>query len=131
MKESTQDKMLIKVNEHNVFYKIKMFFIKLFNKTSNNDDDLNGAAEITNISNEKINKNSFMEDIKKIENEETKLLKLQQEYRNGEIKEEDLTLEQIKSLCILYDKQIETLRKSNESRKQKFLEYRKKLQIEN
>ena len=41
------------------------------------------------------------------------------------------TQEQINSLCALYDKQIEKLKKSNEIRKQKLLEYRKKLQIEN
>ena len=37
-----------------------------------------------------------------IENEETKLLKLQKQYRSGEIKEEELTQEQVNSLCALY-----------------------------
>ena len=63
--------------------------------------------------------------------EETKLLKIQKQYRSGEIKEEELTEEQVKSLCELYDKQIANLRKSNEIRKQKLLEYRKKLQTDN
>ena len=75
-------------------------------------------------------KKSFMESIKNIENEEIKLLKLQKQYRSGEIKEEELTEEQVNSLCALYDKQIENLRKSNEIRKQKLLEYRRKLQTE-
>ena len=76
-------------------------------------------------------KDSFLENIKNIENEETKLLKIQKQYRSGEIKEEELTEEQVKSLCELYDKQIANLRKSNEIRKQKLLEYRKKLQTDN
>lgn len=75
--------------------------------------------------------NKFMEEIKKIEDEETLILKLQKQYRNGKIKEEELTEEQINSLCKLYDKQITNLKKSNEVRKQKILEYRKKLHKDN
>ena len=131
MKENTQDKMMIKVNQNNIFYKIKMFFRNLFNKTSRNSNESNDIIETTTISNIVINKNSFIEDIKNIKNEETKLLKLQQQYRSGEIKEEELTKEQVNALCALYDKQIESLRKSNEIRKQKLLEYRKRLQTEN
>lgn len=59
------------------------------------------------------------------------MLKLQRQYRAGELKEEELTKEQVNSLCALYDKQIADLRKSNEIRKQKLLEYRKKLQTDN
>ena len=130
MKENTQGKSLVQVNENSIFYKIKKFFKNLFNKNS----------EITNnyaiIEEQKVNlengnkKKSFMESIKNIENEEIKLLKLQKQYRSGEIKEEELTEEQVNSLCALYDKQIENLRKSNEIRKQKLLEYRRKLQTE-
>ena len=71
------------------------------------------------------------EQIRNIEDEETLILKLQKQYRNGEIKEEELSEEQVKSLCDLYDKQIANLRKSNEMRKQKLLEYRRKLQTDN
>lgn len=131
MKENTQDKMMIKVNQNNIFYKIKMFFRNLFNKTSSNANESKDIIETTTISNTAINKNSFIEDIKNIEDDETKLLRLQKQYRSGEIKEEDLTKEQVNALCVLYDKQIESLRKSNEIRKQKLLEYRKKLQTEN
>ena len=66
-----------------------------------------------------------MEEIKKIENEETILLKLQYKYRSGEIKEEELTEEQLNSLCKLYGKQIANLKKSNNIKKQKLLEYRR------
>ena len=82
-----------------------------------------------NIENE-TKKSAFIESIKNIEDEETKLLKLQKQYRSGEIKEEELTQEQVNSLCALYDKQIANLKKSNEIRKQKLLEYRRKLQTE-
>lgn len=126
MKENTQNKMMVKVNENNIFYKIKNFLRKLFNKASNNADETMNTKETTIMSNAEINKNPFMEDIKNIENEETKLLELQKQYRAGEIKEEELTKEQVNALCALYDKQIESLRKSNEIRKQKLLEYRKK-----
>ena len=123
MKENTQEKSLVQVNE-NIFYKIKRFFKNLFNK---NNDIIDNYTVVENEN----KKNSFMESIKNIEDEETLILKLQKKYRSGEIKEEDLTEEQVNSLCALYDKQIENLRKSNEIRKQKLLEYRRKLQTDN
>ena len=108
MKENTQEKSLVQVNRNGIFNKIKMFFKNLFSK------------------NNVIDNNCYT-----IEDEETKLLKLQKQYRNGEIKEEELTEEQVNSLCALYDKQIANLRKSNQIRKQKLLEYRRKLQTDN
>lgn len=76
-------------------------------------------------------KNKFMERIKNIEDEEILLLRLQNKFRGREIKEEELSNEQINSLCALYDKQIANLKKSNEMRKQTILEYRRKMQIDN
>lgn len=73
-------------------------------------------------------KNSFIESIKSIENEETQLLKLQKQYRSKEIKEDDMKKEQINSLCALYDRQIENLKKSIEIKKKKLLEYTMKPQ---
>ena len=130
MKENTQYKSLVQVNENSIFYKIKKFFRNLFYRTNSKVESSN-VTETTTINNQESNKSSFMEEIKNIENEETKLLKLQKQYRSGEIKEEELTEEQVNSLCALYDKQIENLRKSNENRKQKLLEYRRKLQTDN
>lgn len=69
-------------------------------------------------------KKAFKEYIRTIENKETKLLKLQKAYRNGEIKESELTKVQIKALCDLYDKQIEELQKSNENRRKRILQYK-------
>ena len=129
MKENTQEKSLVQVNE-NIFYKIKRFFKNLFNKNNDIIDNYTVVENESTIENEN-KKNSFMESIKNIEDEETLILKLQKKYRSGEIKEEDLTEEQVNSLCALYDKQIENLRKSNEIRKQKLLEYRRKLQTDN
>lgn len=72
-------------------------------------------------------KNDFLRSLKDIENEENELLNLQKQYRSGKIKEKEMTKDQIKRLCNLYDKQILELKKSNDTRKQKLLEYRKKL----
>lgn len=130
MKENTQEKSLVQVNENGIFYKIKSFFKNLFNR-NNNTTNYAIVKEDKSIVESENTKNSFMESIKNIENEETKLLKLQKQYRSGEIKEEELTQEQVSSLCALYDKQIANLRKSNEIRKQKLLEYRRKMQTDN
>ena len=129
MKENTDEKSLVKINENSIFYKIKQFFKKLFYKK----ETINNITVETNkvILQNDNKKNKFMEEIKNIEDEETLLLKLLKKFRSGEIKEEELTEEQVKSLCELYDKQIANLRKSNEIRKQKLLEYRKKLQTDN
>ena len=130
MKENTQDKSLVQINENGIFYKIKNFFKDLFNR-NNNTTNYAIVKETESLATSENTKNAFMESIKNIEDEETKLLKLQKQYRSGEIKEEELTQEQVSSLCALYDKQIANLRKSNEIRKQKLLEYRRKLQTDN
>ena len=129
MKENTQEKSLVQVHENGIFYKIKSFFKNLFNRNTTTNYDI--VKEDKSIVESENTKNAFMESIKNIENEETKLLKLQEQYRSGEIKEEELSEEQVNSLCKLYDKQIANLRKSNEIRKQKLLEYRRKLQTDN
>ena len=129
MKENTQEKSLVQVNENGIFYKIKIFFKNLFNRNTTTNYAI--VKEDKSIVESENTKNTFMESIKNIENEETKLLKLQKQYRSGEIKEEELTQEQVNSLCALYDRQIANLKKSNEIRKQKLLEYRRKMQIDN
>ena len=131
MKENTQEKSLVQVNKNGILYKIKKFFKNLFNKNTNITNNYDIIKENESLVASENKKNSFMESIKNIEDEETKLLKLQKQYRSGKIKEEELSKEQVNSLCALYDKQIANLRKSNEIRKQKLLEYRKKLQTDN
>ena len=126
MKENTQEKSLIAINENSIFYKIKKFFKNLFSKNKDVNIDYS-SVKVPTMINDENKKKSFVEEIKNIETEETKLLKLQTQYRNGEIKEEDLTEEQVSSLCKLYDTQIANLKKSNEIRKQKLAEYRRRL----
>lgn len=121
MNKNNTEKSLIEVNENSIFFKIK----KLFNKIFRNKDNI--IEENDYNLKEDIKKEQFRDYIKNIENEETRLIRLQQKYRAGEIKENQLTKIQIKSLCDLYDKQIEKLQKSNEFRKQRILQYRKKL----
>ena len=122
MKSKDKQKGLIQTSSF--LYKIKNFFIKLFNKSKINPTIAEENADnINNIDSD----NSFRENIKKIENEETKLLKLQEQFKRGEVEEEDLTEEQINALCKLYHEQIKALRKSNKIRKEKLLEYRKNI----
>ena len=127
MKENTQEKSLVQVHKNGIFYKIKSFFKNLFNRNANTTNNYAIVKETESLVESENKKNSFMESIKNIEDEETKLLKLQKQYRNGEIKEEDMTSKQVKALCNLYDKQIEELKNSNAIRKQKLLEYRKNM----
>lgn len=122
MKENTDEKLLVIANENSIFYKIKKFFKNLFNKNKNAYNYI--VEESPVIKQDEVKKNQFIEQIRKIDDEETILLKLQKQYRNGEIREEDLTDEQVSSLCNLYDKQIANLKKSNEIKKQKLLEYK-------
>ena len=114
--KNTNTKDLINVNENSIFYRIKMFFIKMFNKDKNNHEFVQYDNE-TNILESK--REEFLKDISVKDNEELLLLRLQQKFRNGEISESDLTEQQKKDLCDLYDKQIAKLRKSNELRKQR------------
>ena len=117
----------LKINKNNIFYKIKSFFKNLFYK----DRKIENDVQIETISNDNIEKNensksAFIENIKIIEDENTLLLK---RYIRGEIKKEDLTEEQRKSLYTLYHKQINNFKKSNEIRKNKLLQYKKELDL--
>lgn len=131
MKENTQEKSLVQVNENSIFYKIKNFFRNLFHKNTEFENTTIVEKTMTDNVESENKKSAFIESIRNIENEETKLLKLQRQYRNGEIKEEELTEEQVNSLCELYDNQIAKLKKSNAIRKQKILDYKRKLQTDN
>ena len=127
--KNNEEKEIVKVNENSIFYKIKMFFKNIFKKKEENSAVKEEAKTIKpNASEESNNQQSeFMISVKTIEDDETRLLKLQKQYRNGEIKEEDMTEEQVQKLCDLYDRQISELEKSNEARKKKLLEYRRKM----
>ena len=118
MKNNSNENSLIKVNENSIFYKIKNFFRNLFGKKESNITPIeNQVLKTQDITNNK--KDSFRETITTNKNDETKLLKIQKQFDNGEITEEELTQKQIEDLENLYNKQIEELQKSNELRKEK------------
>ena len=122
MKDNTQEKNLIEKNEdNNIFIKIKNFFRNIFYKK--NDNSIKQTKET--VTEETDNNYSFKSYIKRTESEETKLLDLQNRYRKGEIADDDLTQEQINSLCMLYDKQIEDLKRTIEAKKQQISKYKK------
>ena len=121
MKDNTQEKNLIEKNENNIFGKIKNFFRKIFGKK---EDSVNNNAEKI-INNETEKNEEFREYIRRTEDEETKILELQRRYRRGEIADKDLTQEQINSLCLLYDRQIEDLKRTIEAREQQLSKYKK------
>ena len=125
--QQRMEELSLKINKNNIFYKIKSFFKNLFYKDRKIEDNV----QIETISNDNIEKNensksAFIENIKIIEDENTLLLK---RYIRGEIKKEDLTEEQKKSLYTLYHKQINNFKKSNEIRKNKLLQYKNELDL--
>ena len=97
MEKNAEEKSLEKINKNSIFSKIKKFFKNLFSKNKNADVSTEENTNDNIIDTDK--KNSFMEDVKKVEDEETSILKLQTKYRKGEIGEKDLTAEQIDALC--------------------------------
>lgn len=116
MGKHLEEKSLIAVNENSLFYKIKSFFLKLFRGKKN---ALNGFSiipvEKNEIQSDK-RKDDFIESIRNVENEQTKLLKLQEQFDNRKIEKSQLSKEQIANLTALYKKQINDLEQSNERR---------------
>ncbi len=125
MRKHKEEKSLVALNEGSIFYKIKRFFRNLF---KGKDEII--QPQVSNINNDAQDnkKGAFVELLRNIEDEETSLLKLQRQYDSGNIKVDDLSDSQMKDLIKLYKKQISELSKSNEVRKQKLLQYRKRLQ---
>ena len=119
--KKAEEKHLINVNKKGIFNKIKIFLMKLFRKSKKDlKEDLSKIDKNTK-------KESFVNSIKIEESEEKELLRLQEQYRKGKIKEEDLSKEQIDKLCDSYDRQIENLQKEINIIKQEILEYVKKM----
>ena len=83
MKNNNNENSLIKVNENSIFYKIKNFFRNLFGKKENNITPIeNQVLKTQEITNNK--RDSFRETVTNIENDETRLLKLQKQFDNAE-----------------------------------------------
>lgn len=115
------------VSKKGFFYKIKMFFRSIFNK-----DDIQEEIDYSynKIEDEPIKKSSFNEDIKiKPDVEREQLLKMQRDYENGLIKEEEMTPEQVEGIEKLYIEQISKLRDDFTNYKKKIIEMKKKLAI--
>ena len=106
MGKHLEEKSLIAVNENSLFYKIKSFFLKRFSII---------PVEKNEIQSDK-RKDDFIESIRNVENEQTKLLKLQEQFDNRKIEKSQLSKEQIADLTALYKKQINDLEQSNERR---------------
>lgn len=121
MNDNTQEKNLIKKNEDNIFEKIKVFFKKIFGKKQENNE--NKVNEDVLIEAEK--SYSFRDYIRRTEDDETELFDLQQRYRRGEIADSELTQEQINSLCMLYDRQIEDLKRTIKAKEQQIVKYKR------
>lgn len=124
MRKKFNEKSLIVVKEESLFYKIKKFFLNLFRRK----EIIENEPQIANIDNNEIQintqKNAFMESIRNIENEETKLLKLQKQFDNRQIDKSQLSKEQIADLTTLYKKQIGELKQSNEKRINKIKQHK-------
>ena len=123
MGKNLEEKSLMTINEKSIFYRIKRFFRNLFK--GNVAEVQSATANIT--SDKQINKTTketFVETLKNVENEETRLLKLQKQYEKGEIASSELSNEQVLSLKKLYKKQISDLEKSNQNRKRKILQHK-------
>ena len=125
--QGTQEKALVQIRNKGIIYKIRNFFAKILKRDHNKLYQSESISNDNDLGLKSIQSKAFIENIRNTENEETILLKLQKQYRSGEIKEEELTKEQIDMLCVLYDKQIELLRRTNKIRKEKLIEYRKRM----
>lgn len=125
MDKKSQDNSLIKVNKNSIIYKIKLFFKKIFKpkeifvpikETPKKQEE---EKTIT----QKPSSNAFLERIKNIDDEHTLLLKLQKQYENGEVLEDNLTPKQVDDLCALYETQIEELKKKISNIQKQIIQY--------
>ena len=119
--------LLIEIKEQGIWGKVKSFFKRLFYKPNEVE---NISVKIDDTSKRQVSK-KVEKSMNFIQGQDVELLELQKKYKEGEINEANMTEEQIKSLCDLYDKQISELRASNEARKQRLLKYREKMNMTN
>ena len=91
------------VSERNFFTKIINFFKGLFKTKKIKNDEMEKKAEKDGT------KESFLNSIRE-EQEDPKILRLQQAYENNEMTAEDMSYEQILSLNKLYKKQIKKIK---------------------
>ena len=127
MKKNIEEKSLISIKEGSIFNKIKIFFIKLFKKDKGTLNEVSSEEVVDEVIKPKdMQREEFLKYVKNVENEATKLLKLQKQFDEGIIDVDDLTQEQKEALIDLYKKQIVELCNSNEFKQIKVQEYESK-----
>ena len=107
--------------------KIKEFFKKLFK--INNQKYIEAPKEVLEqTNNDKEEKICDFKNQIAIENEEeNKIIRLQKDFKEGLIKEEDLSTEDFDALTKLYEKQIEETKQSIERYKKRIIYIKTKL----
>lgn len=105
-----------------IIEKIKMFFKAIFEKKVDKLDEPKNQEVNTN--------NNFKNDIIiEKDKEQERLLQIQEDFRNGIIREEDINVEDKEKLYLLYDKQILELKEKIKQNRQLTEKY--KLEIIN
>ncbi len=112
--------------KESLFTKIKKFIRKILNKDNINDSE----EKVKNDSKVNIERaNNFVDEVKIENNQEMeRLLKLQEEFREGKITQGDLSDEDIDKLGKLYDEQIEKIKVQIEECKKRIEDKKKRLQ---
>ena len=112
--------------KESLFTKIKKFIRKILNKDNINDSE----EKVKNDSTVNIERaNNFVDEVKIENNQEMeRLLKLQEEFREGKITQGDLSDEDIDKLGKLYDEQIEKIKVQIEECKKRIEDKKKRLQ---
>ena len=112
--------------KESLFTKIKKFIRKILNKDNINDSE----EKVKNDSKVNIERaNNFVDEVKIENNQEMeRLLKLQEEFREGKITQGDLSDEDIDKLGKLYDEQIEKIKLQIEECKKRIEDKKKRLQ---
>lgn len=112
------------VYKENIFIKIRNFIKRLFGKKEIPIEEKSDESEnFDNIAN-----NNFLENIQiKEDTEETRIKKLQQQYDNGEIDEDDLPEEDINKLIEMYERETEKINADTLIRKKHIQEMLKEL----
>lgn len=112
--------------KESLFTKIKKIIRKILNKDNINDSE----EKVKNDSKVNIERaNNFVDEVKIENNQEMeRLLKLQEEFREGKITQGDLSDEDIDKLGKLYDEQIEKIKVQIEECKKRIEDKKKRLQ---
>lgn len=108
--------------KNSIFSKIANFFKSIFYRPENAEEI---QSDFKNQIIEKNAKNDFTENLRISSINED--IKLQQDYKSGIIKEEDLTKEQYNRLIKLYDKQIENYKTNISMKKEQLRSYKQKI----